>query len=62
MTITEGFEKIASRAGVVVFGHRPGSASIQQGFRGNCNLVPVGNRGNPGLPHPHIGSDFTAAV
>ena len=32
VTVTEGFEKIASRAGVVVFGHRPGSALIQTGL------------------------------
>ncbi len=44
VTIGEGFEKIASRAEVVVFGHRPGSALIQQGLSGNSNLVPVGNR------------------
>jgi len=55
VTIREGFEKIASRAEVVVFGHRLGSALIQQGFSGNSNFVPVGNRRPSGLPHPHRG-------
>jgi hypothetical protein len=44
VTIREGFEKIASRSEVVVFGHPPGSALIQQGFSRNSNFVPVGNR------------------
>jgi len=53
VTIGEGFEKIAFRAEVVVFGHPPGSAlNPKQGFTGNSNFnfilaqdhVPVGNR------------------